>query len=837
MTRMKDAGLPREGHPLVSSRIVAGSVFAGAVVIIAAVAAWPVYRSWQFPLLVAVSAGVAAAIATLARLRRWGAWAVTGLLAGAILLLGVPLAVPSRLGGPLDLLQGLGEVASGAVVGWKDLVTVELPVGAYRNLLVPALVLFLVGTCILLLLSWRGDRIAFGAVPVAIGMTTFGLVFGRTTVSGSVSLGSLFLSAPVETALGLATLLACLLWLVWRAHDERVRALHRAAISSGVRVSRVPSATDRRRTTLAAGMVAAALLVAVTVVPFAARGAEREVLRAAVGPQVDESAAVSPLAGYRALFDDSRADAVLFTVSPGDAALPERIRIATLDAYDGEVYRSGGIGAVDDARFVRVPATLDAGEGRAVAAEVTIEGLDGIWMPTVGRLESVRFDGDRAASLADRFYYSAAASAAVQTAGGGLEPGDAYLVRGVETAAPDLAAIEAPGGGDEGVAAPESLRTWVDEHVSGSGGGALAGLVALLRDRGYLSHGLSDQDGTAEWLSDLADYSFQPSASGHSLARIDALFGRLLERETDPRAQQSGNYVAAVGDDEQFAVAVALVARELGFPSRVVLGARLSAAEPGLPTCDDGVCRAQELAAWTEVQSSDGDWIAIDVTPQFEQSPSLDLIEQRDPENVTEVRPDSVEEVLPPDPVQQDSAADDTPDEGTGADLAWLAPILRATGITLLILALALGPFLIVIGAKSARRRTRRTQGTPAERIAGGWEEYVDAALDVGHEVPRRFTRQELADAIATPSGMVLARTADRAVFSGEPAPETDAAEYWRVVDEECRTLRRGRGLWRRLWATVSLRSIFRYIAPVPAGRALTERGKRRAAEPVRLTP
>ena len=135
-----------------------------------------------------------------------------------------------------------------------------------------------------------------------------------------------------------------------------------------------------------------------------------------------------------------------------------------------------------------------------------------------------------------------------------------YVVRGVERPAADLAAIDAPGGVSEGVAAPDSLRTWVDEHVSGSGGAALAGLVALLRERGYLSHGLSRGRGSAAWMASLPGYAFQPSASGHSLARIDALFGRLLERETDPRAEASGNYVAAVGDDEQFAVAVALIA-------------------------------------------------------------------------------------------------------------------------------------------------------------------------------------------------------------------------------------------------------------------------------------
>nr|BFF09099.1 hypothetical protein GCM10025699_04020 [Microbacterium flavescens] len=561
-------------------------------------------------------------------------------------------------------------------------------------------------------------------------------------------------------------------------------------------------------------------------VPFAARGAERDVLRSAVGPEIDLSAAVSPLAEYRALFTEERAQDVLFTVT-SDSSLPERVRLATLDAYDGEVFRSGGEGSVDAGRFVRVPSSLDAGDGTPIEATIEIEALDGIWMPTVGRLSGVEFEGGRAAALADRFYYNAAASAGVQTAGGGLAPGDRYVASGVEPETPVLSEIEAPGGAGSGIAAPDSLRAWVEAHLSGSGGAALAELVGLLRERGYLSHGLDDggDEGPA-WADALADYRFQPSASGHSLARVDAMFGRLLEREDDPRAKASGNYVAAVGDDEQFAVAVALIARELGFPSRVVLGARLGETQPGLTSCDEGVCQAQDLSAWTEVQSADGDWVSVDVTPQWDESPSLDVTEQRDPEIVTEVRPDTVEEVLPPDPLQEDSATSDPAVEETGLDLAWLWPILRTTGVALLILGLALGPFLVVIGAKAARRRGRRRALSPATRIAGGWEEYVDAAIDAGREAPRTHTRRELALGFGSGAGLRLADTADRAVFSSGDATETDAAEYWRWVDDERRLLATERGFWRRLAVTVSLRSFVRHLAPPTGARTrFAERG------------
>lgn len=836
MSAMTDAS-PAERGPAVVPRVVAGSLFALAVVAIAAVAAWPIYRSWHLPLLVGVSTLVAGSIAAAAHRFRWGGWRVAAALAGAFLVLGVPLAVPWRLGGPVDLARGVGELASGAVLAWKDLVTVELPVGSYRNLLVPALVVFLVGTCALLLLAWRGDHWAYAAVPVALGMVSFGLFFGRTTTSAPLIVGPVALYAPVETMLGVGTLLACLLWLAWRTHDERLHALQRAAASSGVRVSRRPSRADRRRTALGAVMVAGALVVAVGVVPFAARGAERDVLRSAVGPEIDLSAAVSPLAQYRSLFADDRAEDVLFTVTSA-SGLPDRVRLATLDAYDGEVFRAGGEGAVEDGRFVRVPSGLDAGAGDPVEARVAVEDLDGIWMPTAGRLASVEFSGARAATLADRFYYNAAAAAGVQTAGGGLAAGDAYTVRGVEPSTPDLAEVVAPGGVDGAVAAPDSLRTWVEEHVSGTDGVALAGLVTLLRERGYLSHGLDRGVEKSVWMDALPDYRFQPSASGHSLARIDAMFSRLLERETDRRAEASGNYVAAVGDDEQFAVAVALIARELGFPSRVVLGARLTEAGPGLAVCDEGICRAQDLSAWTEVQAAGGEWIPIDVTPQYADTPSLDVTEQRDPEVVTEVRPDAVEEVLPPDPLQEDTGSSDAAADTAGPDLAWLWPIVRSAAVVLLILALALGPFLIVVGAKASRRRRRRDGGSPADRIAGGWEEYVDAAVDAGRDAPRTLTRSEIAAAFGTQHGGDLAVAADRAVFSSGDETPADAEQYWRAVDEQRRILARERGFWRRLVAAVSLRSFVRHLAPAPGtGPRYAERGRRRAPQPARPMP
>ncbi|WP_375385802.1 transglutaminase domain-containing protein [uncultured Microbacterium sp.] len=823
-----------------SRRIVtAGSLYVGTMVVLAAVAAWPIYRSGAFLLLVIVSTVVAAALAALGRWRRWSGWASAASVAGAVVVLGVPLAVPSRLDSPLGFLRGLADLAAGTVLAWKDLVTVELPVGSYRNLLVPALIVFLVGTYGALRLSWRESRAAGAsvgslAVAVGIGMLSFGLLFGRTTVSDPLRFGSVALFAPVETGFGIAGIVASVLWLAWRSRDQRIRSLRRTA--PGVRLARHPSRADRRRAAIGAGMLIVAVVVGLAVVPMAAQGRERDVLRAGVGPDVELARAVSPLVAYRALFSDARADEVEFTVSVPDSSAsvaPDRIRLATLDGYDGEVFRSTGTG---DARFVRVPSRLDAGAGEESKLEVTIGSLSGVWMPTAGRLAAVDFGGPRAAALADRFYYSSASEAGVQTADGGLQAGDTYALQAVQPAAADLAGID-PGTAEASavtsVVVPPHLTAWVKEHATGSGGAALQALSALLRERGYLSHGLTSTAGVAPvWAQSLDGYVFQPSAAGHSLARIDAMFTRLLDRESDPRAAASGNYVAAIGDDEQFSVAIALIARELGFPSRVVVGARLTADEPDLAACAAGVCRAQDLSAWTEVRAADGTWVPIDATPQRRVSPSLEVTQQRDPEIVTDVRPDAVTDVVPPDSPQQDTANAD-PTASAALDLTWLWITLRAIAVAVLILLILLGPFAVVIVAKQLRRRARRAHPDPAARIAGGWEEYLDAAADAGRSIPPASTRPEIAGALATPAATRLAEVADRASFSAQGTSAGDAAEYWQTVDAERAELVSESGIWRRALAAVSLRSFLRVLTPGPAARGqaqpIIERGRRRS--------
>ena len=284
--------------------------------------------------------------------------------AGAIVVLGVLVAVPSRWSDPSQLPAALGDVLLGTVTGWKDLITVDLPVGSYRNLLVPALVVFLLGTLVGLRLAWKNGRAAAPAAVVCLAMVFFGLAFGRPVISDPMRVGPWTIPAPLETFVGASALLCTLGWMAWRSQDARREALHRAADATGVRVSRRRSTSDTRRGLLAAGMLAVAVAAAAVAGPLAAAGQTREVLRSGTGPELVLTRATSPLSEFRSHFSDDARSTRCSSGWSRSARLPDRIRIATLTSYDGELFRALDVASsTADARFTRVPSRLAAGAG------------------------------------------------------------------------------------------------------------------------------------------------------------------------------------------------------------------------------------------------------------------------------------------------------------------------------------------------------------------------------------------------------------------------------------------------------------------------------------------
>lgn len=779
---------------------IGGLVYAAIMVVVAAVAAWPIYADLSYLTVVVVSAVLAGAIMVAAHRLVWPV-AVTAIWTlGALLVVGMTVAVPLWRDG---LVRGLGLFFGGLVTSWKDLVTVDVPVGDYRNLLVPVVVVFLVGTVVGLALTWNRSRAHWGAAVVFLSMLWFGMAFGTDRVSGTWQWDGLTLAPVREAALGLAALGASLAWLVWRARIVRTEALRHAAAISGVKLVRPHALTMLRVTTLGIALVVGAVAVALTVTPIMLAGSERRVLRTGIEPVRELAKQLTPLEQYRSAFSNANYSRVLFTVS-SSGAMPDRVRLATLNDYDGDTFGTSGTS------YRRLPSRRDAGLGEQATVTVTSAKTGSAWLPSVGSVESVRFLGPRASELADGFYYDPESGATVDSVAGGLNDGDGYVADVAIPASVPVSELASPGHSPR-YHVPETMLRWLKLQDQDSSGAGLAELAKRLTSRGYLSHALTLSDPMPTWATDLGrGYQFRSSNAGHSVSRLNDLFQALLDRQNATNAgPDSPALVGGVGDDEQFAVAVALIGDQLGFPSRVVVGARLSGGQDGIPLCTDGQCRGKNLTAWAEVQGADGRWAAVDATPQHLLNPDQKLEKRRDPQNRTQVLPPRASEVDPPDTSGPPGTASDPP---SGLSLGWLWAILRMTGIGLLVVLLLSGPFLTILVAKGLRRRGRRRQTDPVMKIVGGWDEWVDAHIDQGVNIPEKATRTEVATEFGDEVALGFAAEADRAVFSGVPISTSEADNYWNQVEtERQRTARRG-NMRQRVKAALSLSSFFRGV-------------------------
>ncbi|MFN3708204.1 transglutaminaseTgpA domain-containing protein [Microcella sp.] len=755
--------LPR---PAVLASILLFTIAAWAVV---AVAWWPVYRDPGFLVVAAVAIPLGCALAVVASALRWPAWGLMIAVAAALVVVGVPLAVPSRaLYGVLPEPEGLLELLSAVALGWTRLVTIDLPVGTYQSLLVPALVSLVAGSAATVAVALRA-RYALAAVAIPAVAYPVVLAFGPDRAVW-----------PIATTLAL--LLVLLLWLaVWRRH-RRTDALAGSA--------------DRGRGGAVRQFGAAVLVVllaggaGVALIALLPPPDERTVLRTIVEQPFDPFATPSPLAAYRASFQPERADDIV-VIAEG---LPdgERVRIAVLDSYDGVVFAVGS-DSVDSAsgRFVRVPARRDIDPGaRVVPVEFTLGRAFGPWLPSTGQLVDITVRGEDAPAVRDRVVYNAVTDSAVLV--GGAPSGLRYRIESVPLfdeageltgLTPGAAAVPAI------VNVPDELRDWLSPTVqSVEGAGArLAAIVDRLTTDGYLSHGVDEDEA--------------PSRPGHSIDRLDELVSS----------------TPMVGDAEQYAALAALAARELGFPSRVVLGFVEGVRdERGAVPADPAAFRDRDLTAWIEVSTAERGWVPIDVVPPRREVPPPDSDETTP---ITRPQPavqPPLEDAPPPDEQAPPDVDLDERDDEVGLDPLLLLALQIGAALLGLIM-LALTPVLAILAVKARRRRRRRRARDPATRILAGWMQVVDDVVDRGVTVPPTGTRRERAAAIGAPSVVVLARVADRAVYApDEPSPE-DATKVWGAVDAVRRTFQDSATRRERMRAAVSTRSLRRY--PVDSRR------------------
>jgi len=826
---------PERGPSPLDERSLLGLGYVVVAVVLATVAAWPVYASPRMLLVAAVGLVLGLGLAVVARLLHWrglvGALLVAAFAVVGYALVVVPVAIPSALGSPMRMVEGVRDGFVGVIVGWKQLLTLALPLGEYQAVLVPFLVVVLLGSLFggLLVLPDRGWSPL--AVLVGLGMTAFGIVFGSSALSAPIVLGAVQVPAPRELLVGVGGLLAAVGWLLLRSRSARRIALQRATAGTVQRAGLSGWVAIRRRA-VAAGLIAVALLAGAAVAPAAAELADRSALRDQVEPELAVRQAPSPLSAYRSAFAGDGIDETWLELD-GDTDGVERVRIATLDDFDGETFQVAADPDDPATRFTRLPRAAGAGDAEF---ELTVgDGYRGLWVPVPGGLMAAPdFSGARAVALADGFHRSADGATSIsiaplpgstgRDAERGLVAGDRYRVvaaaddgRGLET----LGSPATQSGIDE--ESYPALTAWVELQAQPRSAEGLATLVDRLRARGYLSHAATDGEAAAGWIERMGPgYAFLPSYSGHSTARIEALFTQLVDQQRLAGEQASdAELVAGVGDDEQFAAAVALLARSLGYESRVVLGFRLAGAEEvdGVERCTE-VCTGGALAAWVEVRSPNGDWATVDATPQHEVAPSFIKEGEQLPQHPTRPeRPDT--DTLDPPPAQSDaSEAEAAPVEETGPDLSLLFAVLKWTGLGLAALLCLLLPVLVLLAAKRWRRAGRRREAAPEVRIVGAWDELVDRYVDEGVLAGESGTRAATARASGRPAAEALAGLVERAVFAGDPPSPADADAAWAIVDQETAALRRRDGAPRRLGVMLSFASFLRTIRPA---RVLTE--------------
>ncbi len=738
----RPSAAPRGAAAVVELGIVLALVLVGSLLF------GPLFEGGTGVLVAAGAAGlglVVGIVSAWTRLSVLPTMAVTGL----VHILAAPWLLPDLSPGT----DALFDVLAGTITVWKDALTLPLPLSSFTAMTILPWLTGLCSTVIACRLVMAGREHLGGLCALTIPVVAI-VWGGRTTVMPTV-LG------PVLIALTLALWAAASLRVrqgrVAEAMENRDTGLRRAGVRGGVTATLL---------LLTAALVAA---VAAPVTPTA-----RTVLRDVFEPPLDLTEYASPLSLVRTLETDL-ARTELMTVS----GLPSgaRIRIASLDAYDGLTARIGeDTGGA--ARFQHVGETTAlaaAASDRAVPVTFTIGDYSFPWVPTVSDTATIATKGPRSTALRETLYHDAASATVIVTAG--LSTGDVLSEQVVPAAVPADPKLETLTLSRVSLGAIEQVPSSVSAlatEIIGSESQPLAQIRALQQAlrTGYYS------DGTKS-----------PSPSGHGAARMATMVGA----------------DSLVGDDEQYSVLMMLMCRSVGIPARVVMG--FKPATDG----DAGDITGEDVSAWVEIPFEGAGWVPFDVTPDRDQVP-----QQQTTQQVSNPEPQVLQPPLPPqDPAKLPPVYEDQEGQGDEDESPWRLPVwlVAVVGSVLTLLILV----ALILGLK-ALRRARRRRRSGIESTLGAWNEIVDHASDLGCSAVAGATRREAAQtySVRFPTADLprFAHAIDARVFgAGEPTARMNS-ELWGSADAIVRAMGADRSRWQRLAARLSIRSLLR-----PAGR------------------
>lgn len=679
---------------------------------------------------------------------RWPAGLTILAGTGIYTFIGALVVFPKELSlGFLPSPTALAGILTGVVTGWKDPLTLELPLGAGDgNLLLPFMVTFLSSALVTGLVVWRRNWLStIGTVGVVFTVLAVAILWGPPAAGLSATLG--FLLAIVLT-----------LWASWRMGTWRPK--------------RWPALL---------GIFLISAVGASILVPLVPANDTRFVLRSVVIPPFDPSSQLSPLSKYRSFVKDF-ADVDLLTMT----GLPQNatVRLATMDEFDGVVWNvsnSGGENSSAAFRRISDSVSLTPQEltGQFYQIDAVVGELAGVWLPTVGNLQTMLFDTTTSSNVDFRFNDQTKAGVVV----GGLKQGMRYRLTGTVANEPSDVALGQlePGGADLGASqnVPPAVRDLGLQITKDATTPALVAreLETYLSERGYFSHG--EQAGGT------------PSLSGHGADRVtELLSGELM-----------------VGDAEQYASAMALMAREQGLPARVVMGFIPEDQRPE----DSVTFTGADMTAWVEINFDQFGWVSYFPTPDSSRTPQdVDKPNEVDPQPQTNQRPpDPQPPVKEPAPDTEETNVK-TEQEDPEVSSRWSLVLKVVAGTGGLLFILAVWPALIIFA--KWRRRKNRKKGSEADQIIGGWKELLDSSYDLGLRPQDHLTRRQTAELIAPkdPLTLTLAELADYAVFSQEHLEPGVGVRFWDATEEAVRALGDLRTKRARLRARLSRASLRR---------------------------
>jgi len=737
---------------------------------------------------------VGTGVAIAARALRLGALLTVGLALVGYLLFGSAFAVPGQaIAHVVPTLTSIASLGIGAVWGWADLLTLRAPVELPDYVTVvpylAAWVVGLVGTT--LATRWLPRRrTAARASLLLIGP---GLLY-----LASILLGTEEPYYPGIRGVGFAAL--ALVWLGWR----------HSTVDS-VKVERSKGTLGRRLTGTAIVVLAAVAVGTLTGAALAPAPQDRFVLRDRIVPPFQPLEFASPLAGFRQ-YSKLEVDKTLFTVT--GLKPDELLRLSTMDSYDGHLWTVAGskIAADGSGSFALVggsypkpPLLTDDGD-QTISLKIGAYG--DVWIPTVGYPRSLTLGKQTRDQLAGLRYNATTGSAVLLS---GLQKGDTVVESGrlQKTDYDDATLRDVPtarlqlGPADD---IPDIVAAKATEFAGSTSSPIeqLRNIEQTLHTQGFLSHGTAS-DSVA-------------SLAGHGADRMEALF--------------SGS--AMVGDAEQYASAMALMARSLGYPARVVMGfaptVTASESASGTPVKVTG----HDVTAWVEVPFQGVGWIPFLPTPT-----QTDVPQDQVPKPQTQPQP----QVRQP-PRTQNNENDlvtnvqiDNTDKKSKDPFVlptWAIGVGLGLGIPALLI---LVPLLVVSVLR--RRRAARRRAAPRRRdaVAGAWDELLDRVGELGIATPAvSTTRRRAAESVgphlaAGTDGLsvaTLARRTDDAVFSGRELDDAEVDAVWAEVIATVDATRATLPRWKRARASYRLASATGWARRVTALAAAQRGGAQR---------